>query len=54
MPVVAESAWRISPVCKGPARNDSIIASIGLAHRAQMTGWSNVVRAVISAVFPTF
>jgi hypothetical protein len=38
-----------------PARNDSsIIAPVACAHRAQITGWSNVVRAVISNVFPTF
>ena len=43
MPVVAESARRISPACAGQPRNDSIIASIGCAW-AQMTGWSNVLR----------
>jgi hypothetical protein len=37
----------------GP-RNDSTIASMMYAHRTQMTGWSNVVRAAISGVLPTF
>jgi hypothetical protein len=48
VPVVAESARRISPVGAGRPRIDSIIAPIGFAHRAQMIGWSNVVRARIS------
>ncbi len=54
MPVVAGTARRISPVSTRRPRNDSIIAPIGFAHRTQMTGWSNVVRAAISAVLPTF
>ena len=54
MPVVAESARRASPVSTGRLRNDSIIARVAGAHRAQMTGWGNVVRAVSSKVLPTF
>jgi hypothetical protein len=54
MPAVAESARRTSSVSTRPPRNDSIVASVGFAHRTQMTGWSNVVRAVISKVLPTF
>jgi len=45
VPVVVESARRTSPVWTSRPRNDSIIASVAGAHRAQMTGWSNVVRA---------
>jgi len=37
-----------------PARNGSRIASVACAHRAQMTSRSNVVRAAICGVFPTF
>src|SRR5258708_14930072 len=47
IPVVAESARRISPVSTRRPRNDSLIASIGFAHRTQMTGSSSVVTAVL-------
>ena len=53
-PVVAEFARRTNPFCTGPARNDSITASVAGAHRTQMTGWGNVVSAVIVEVLPTF
>jgi hypothetical protein len=54
VPVVAESARRTSPVGTGRSRNDSIIAPVACADRTLMSGWSNVVRAGISAVFPAF
>ncbi len=54
MPVAAESAWADQSGLRSPHRSDSIIAPIGFAHLTQMTGWSNVLRVVISAVLPTF
>ncbi len=42
------------PGLHGPARNDAIIAPVAWVHRTHMTGWSNVARAVISKVLPTF
>jgi hypothetical protein len=54
MPVVAESARRTSPACTGRPPKRVHYRADRFAHLTHMTGWSNVVRAAISAVFPAF